>query len=62
MKAILWSLTFLDDVMMDELAIGLSAILSIGLFDITEILTYFEKAFLVYQIFPPNIQSVGFKR
>lgn len=48
--------------MMDELAIGLSAILSIGLFDITEILTYFEKAFLVYQIFPPNIQSVGFKR
>lgn len=62
MKAILWSLTFLDDVMMDELTIGLSAILSIGLFDITEILTYFEKAFLVYQIFPANIQSVGFKR
>lgn len=62
MKVILWSLTFLDDVMMDELTIGLSAIPSIGLFDITEILTHFEKAFLVYQIFPPKIQSVGFKR
>lgn len=48
--------------MMDELTIGLSAIPSIGLFDITEILTHFEKAFLVYQIFPPKIQSVGFKR
>lgn len=32
--------------MMDELTIGLSAILSIGLFDITEILTHFENAFL----------------
>ena len=48
--------------MIDELTIGLSAILSIGLFDITEILTHFENAFLVCQIFPPRIQSIVFKR
>ena len=62
MKVILCSLTFLDDVMIDEVTIGLSAILSIGLFDITEILTHFENAFLVCQIFRPRIQSIVFKR
>ena len=48
--------------MIDELTIGLSAILNIGLFHITEILTHFENAILVCQIFPPRIQSVKFKR
>ena len=44
--------------MMDELTIGLSAIPSIGLFEITEILTHFEKAFLVFSDFPTK-NSVG---
>ena len=48
--------------MIDELTIGLCAILIIALFDITEIFTRFENAFLVYHIFSPRIQSVGFKR
>lgn len=48
--------------MIDEVTIGLSAILSIGLFDITEILTHSENAFLVCQISPPRIQSIVFKR
>ena len=48
--------------MTDELTIGLSAIPSICLFHITKILTHFENAFLVCQIFPPRIQSFVFKR
>lgn len=48
--------------MIDELTIGLSAIPSIGLFDITETLTHFENAFLLCQIFRPRIQSIVFKR